>query len=280
MSEQAVLPNFTSFDLRTVRYEEIHSIGKPDFQYMVTATQVRAGDRIMDCGCGYGAVTRELLEHTTPDTIARLTVDLVDESAVQLERAREELASWIHRADCPRLKFIRASFPWSFGSQHRYDVVLAKMVLHEVPHRQQLDFIDGIYHHLVDEGRLLLWDVCLSPKTADFYRTVIREKDKLAGFETMVNRRHFLTLPDIHTLFSRSGFGSIELIRPMVYRFRSLHRLGPELRGDECALKKLNEATRNAFGRLDRKTQHQLEFQDDGRDVSFQVNKGIFLATR
>ena len=78
----------TSFDHRIVRYEDIHSIAPNDFVVLVNAAAIEAGCRILDCGCGYGAVTREILRTTGgihPHQKADLWIALIDESSVQIE---------------------------------------------------------------------------------------------------------------------------------------------------------------------------------------------------
>ena len=57
------------FDSRLVRYEDIHSITDTDFDELVKIIDAKQGDTILDAGCGYGAVTREILKRFDSFTI-------------------------------------------------------------------------------------------------------------------------------------------------------------------------------------------------------------------
>src|ERR1039457_4141305 len=121
-----MLTAHTSFDQRIVRYEDIHSIQPSDFIALVDAAQIHGRCRILDCGCGYGAVTREVLLATERERLsgaANLAIDLIDESAVQVERAKRELAPWLH-ATGVTLAFINGTFPQDLilGSS-QYDAI-------------------------------------------------------------------------------------------------------------------------------------------------------------
>src|ERR1700680_665270 len=181
----------TSFDRRVVRYEEIHAISSDDFGTFVNAAAINGRCRILDCGCGYGAFTREVLLAIESGRLkggTHLKVDLIDESLIQLERARDELRPWLNVPGVD-LRFIGGVFPDDLGHfSKRYDVVACKMVLHEIRKDRQLRFLENTYDCLKRGGRLVLWDVCLSPDIAPFYRAVIRSKDALAGSYFMGER--------------------------------------------------------------------------------------------
>ena len=82
----------TSFNKRKVRYEELHCIKPSYFDALVDAADIKDCDRVLDCGCGYGAVTREILKRfRMRQQREYFVVDLVDESDTQLEMARSEL---------------------------------------------------------------------------------------------------------------------------------------------------------------------------------------------
>lgn len=273
------MPNTTSFDLRNVRYEEIHSIKREDYDALVDAVELRDNMSILDCGSGYGAVTREILQRAEAEKRTGLRVDLIDESHYQLERARKELARWID-SGMVTIKFIHGTFPQDCPAENRYDVIIAKMVLHEVPVESQPAFVEALFGHLNEGGRVAVWDLCLAPESAEFYRQTIREKDRLAGFETMTQRRHFLSEPEMRALFDNSSFHSVEFYRNIAYRFETKKRLGPELRGDTSLLEALNAAIRNRTRTLPAEILPTLAIQDDGDNISFAIRKAIFVGTR
>ncbi len=273
----------TSFDRRIVRYEEIHSIKAADFVAMVKAAEIHGACHILDCGSGYGAVTREVLraaERNPESRQAHLAIDLIDESAVQIERAKLELQPW-HSFPGVTLAFITGTFPQDLNSPPAsYDVVFCKMVLHEINRGMQPSFLASTYDYLRAGGRLVFWDVCLPADIADFYRGVVRMKDSLAGYDTMVQRRNFLTETEIRNLFAQSPFGSVEFVRDISYRFDTRKRLIPEFGGDHARFDKWQRYIRSTASEIPPATLNSINYTDDGPTITFDVRKVIGIARR
>jgi len=273
----------TSFDKRVVRYEEIHAIQHIDFAELIRSAQIHNARRILDCGCGYGAVTREVLRFAECErqrSAVNLTITLIDESAVQIERAKSELQPWLSSKGVA-LNFVKGTFPQDLtvGSL-AYDVIICKMVLHEVAKDEQSFFLRSVHDCLNRGGRLVFWDLCLAEETANFYRDVIRLKDSLAGFETMVQRRNFLTESELRGLFANSPFGSFELVKEISYRFDTQRRLISEFGGDQSRFNQWHDFIRRSAERINPAILKQLEYHDGGDSISFHVRKIIGLANR
>lgn len=274
----------TSFDQRIVRYEEIHSIQQSDFRAFVDAAEIHGRSSILDCGCGYGAVTREVLLATENERLkggADLAIDLVDESHVQIERARLELSPWLGGAPGATLAFINGSFPGDLvRGSGPYDVIFCKMVLHEITKDQQLLFLTSAHEHLKIGGRFVFWDVCLSADIAEFYRAVVRAKDSLAGYETMAQRRNFLSESELRLLFEASPFGRVDFVKDIAYRFDTQKRLLPEFLGDESRFDEWQQSIRKSVTTLSSAALASIHYQDEGPSISFNVRKVIAVAIR
>ena len=80
----------TSFDNRLIDLDKLHNITHEIWKSFYDITNLPDCARILDLGCGYGAATRKIIEQR--DANAPLYVDLLDESQVQLNKAKEELA--------------------------------------------------------------------------------------------------------------------------------------------------------------------------------------------
>jgi SAM-dependent methyltransferase len=273
----------TSFDQRIVRYEEIHAIQPNDFRAFVDAARIHGRSRILDCGCGYGAVTREVLlatELERQNGATDVVVDLIDESNVQIDRAKRELTPWLN-ATGATLVFINGTFPQDLDPiLTRYDAIFCKMVLHEITKDQQLAFLMNIYERLKTGGRLVLWDLCLSSDIAEFYRAVVRAKDALAGYQTMAERRNFLTETELLELFAGSPFGHIEFVRNIAYRFDTQKRLIPEFLGNEVRFARWHDFIRRSVETLSPADLAKIQYQDAGSSISFNVRKVIAVASR
>lgn len=273
----------TSFDQRVVRYEEVHAIHPDDFRAFVDMTGVMdTHSKVLDCGCGYGAITRELLratEHSRTQGNTRLTIDLIDESAIQLSRARMELQQWLSSRNAT-LSFIEGVFPDDLENGRTYDVIACKMVLHEVDRGQQPSFVDGLYQSLTPQGRLLLWDICLSADVADFFRAIVRRKDQLLGFDSMVQRRSFLTEEDLMNLFRRSSFERVQLARDILYRFDTSRRFLTEFRADREKFELWTDFVRERAANLPTSVRAYLHYSDCSAGISFDIRKVIAVAQR
>jgi len=273
----------TSFNQRIVRYEEIHSIAQNDFDALINAASPNTADRILDCGSGYGAVTRELLSKVSSSQLPKaspLRIDLIDESTVQLERAKQELKPWLNNPAFI-LTLIPGTFPDDLPTKSmEYDVVFSKMVLHEIPSFTQPEFVRRVYECLKKNGRFVFWDVCLSPNTAEFYRNVVRMKDHLAGYETMVERRNFLTEHEIRNLFDLSPFAHFELVKNITYQFDTVKRLEPEFRGDRVRFEEWQTFIRASAASIGASVLEEIHYQDDGYRIRFNVRKVIARAIR
>jgi SAM-dependent methyltransferase len=273
----------TSFDCSIVRYEEIHSIAPDDFKFLAESATIESGNRILDCGCGYGAVTREVLRSSVGQDslgVRHLSIDLIDESHVQLERAKSELQEWSGIAGI-KLEFLCGSFPEDIPpSVPRYDLIFCKMVLHEIPVDKQLSFVTSIYGHLAESGDFVFWDVCLSEEIAEFYRAAVRQKDLLAGYTTMAERRNFLTEKGMGDLFLSSPFRQVQILKNIKYRFDTLKRLIPEFANDLARFEEWQRFIRQAAKSLSPQIMNGLNYEDTGDTIRFDVRKVIARATR
>jgi 2-polyprenyl-3-methyl-5-hydroxy-6-metoxy-1,4-benzoquinol methylase len=276
-------PSQTSFDRRIVRYEELHAISQVDFRTFVDTAAIYGHCRLLDCGSGYGAFTREVLLATESSRLSgetHLKIDLIDESPVQIERAQTELQAWL---DAPgvSLRFVQGTFPDDLNEfSEQYDVVACKMVLHEIRKERQLSFLENTHECLSRAGRLVLWDVCLSPDIAPFYRAVIRSKDALAGYPSMVERRYFLTEEEMRALFHASTYRHVTFVKDILYRFDTRKRFIPEFGGDSSRFAQWQEFVRESVQALSPEVLAKLRYVDDGNSISFDVRKVIVTGKR
>jgi SAM-dependent methyltransferase len=293
----------TSFDMRIVRYESIHKISPESFAAMVEALDVKDSDRILDCGCGYGAVSREVLlwrdKMNAADSAAsfRVAIDLVDESLRQIERAKVELAPWSTNPSVT-LSFLQCTFPSASVPKNAYDAIALKMVLHEMPSTEderlksgnetivlQKTFFQELVDRLKPGGRLAVWDLYLTETSRDFFANVMRKKDELAGFQTLVARRHFLTTVEIVTLLEQQRtLVQVRLVKLSAYQFSTKSRLEPELKSDKAKLYALNQHIRTLLECMEPDSRKalvdEISLIDLGDDIQFMVHIAIFRAKK
>lgn len=132
--------------------EEFHTLGRAGSQALADAADIRAGERVLDIGCGIGGPARFLAR------TFGCSVTGIDLSAEFVEVARDlnervgvtDLVD-IHRADALRMPFDRASF----------DVVWTQHATMNVA--DKLAFYREVTRVLVPAGRLAFFDIVAGP---------------------------------------------------------------------------------------------------------------------
>ncbi|MGD1846088.1 MAG: class I SAM-dependent methyltransferase [Salibacteraceae bacterium] len=225
------------YDQRVVRYEEISHYPPHLFQTLVQQADPQPGDCVLDLGAGYGAVTQAFLE-AYPESDLRMHV--LERSPVQLTRARSELIEAYGPAIDTRLKFYCGDFlDLSLEPEH-YEIVVAKMVVHEFPSNRQIDLMKKVKALLAPGGRFFIWQTLLDLESVAFFRKLMRKKDELAGFANLARDRHFIAESELFALLQAAGFQRWQRIRVWDYPFDTAKRLRSEFRNEKPLLGEWN----------------------------------------
>jgi len=250
------------FDNRIVEYEYIHSIDPKDTAALVNAIDPKDGQIILDGMCGYGSVAKSILEKNKS-----VAIYLLDESSVQIKRARKNL---------PLLtsgRFITRKFTYSKLKLEYFDTVVIKMGLHEVSKKDQIAVLKESFRILKPTGKLVIWDIMLDDMTQKLFQKIIKKKDKLAGYNMLVKERYFFREEEFIKNVKRAGFRKINDFHSINYRFSSLKRLESELHNNFIKLNKFNEYIRDIFPK---KLRDKMEYKDINPDIQFNIKKKIF----
>jgi len=254
------------FDNRIVSYEYIHSITPADFSKLIDAIDPKSGDYILDAMCGYGAVSKTVLERTPEAKIY-----LLDESEVQLERARKNIPQ------VDQENFVLESSPHNGFANQYFDKIVIKMGLHEVSLLKHLAILKEFYRILKNTGKLVVWDVMLNNETQILFQDIIRKKDELSGFTVLTRDRYFFREEEFIENAKKAGFKTITEFHPISYRFSSKKRLEFELGGDIKKLKQLNDFIR---GKFPDSLKQKLLYEDFGDDIQFTLTNKIFTLSK
>ncbi len=264
-----------SFDVRIVRYEYIHSIKDEFFDELAKIANPQNGQNILDAGCGYGAVTREILKRAKNK---KLNCFLADANHTQLMRAKEELGSIDgHKSET---KFFIDNLVDTKFEENTFDTIIAKMVIHEIPLEKQKQAIENAYRILKPNGKLIIWDMALDNDTQLFIQEVIRMKDKLAGFKTLEKNRYFLRFDEIKTLLSSAGFKKAKKEYQIVSPVITHKRLEQEFGNSKAKLNKWHKFIREKAKETKPTILKKLKFADEGESISFVPPKAIITAIK
>ena len=266
----------TSFDKRIVRYEEIHSIKQEHFDVLCSLLNPIDNQKILDLGAGYGACTREILRHY-PNV--KFFFTLADNSAVQLERAKREIPQIILDNDSPSsINFELDNIINSKFADDSFDIIIAKMVLHEINKGSQLSALKEIYRILKPNGKFIFWDLYLDNDSREFFQTIINEKDRLCGFDTLYRNRYFLTGKEIFDLFELAGFckatKELDLMTPII----TSKRLKEEFSNNSLLLNEWNTFIREKAKITDPYILFNLSYKDCNEYLMLVPPKAIVTA--
>lgn len=270
-TEELTAPNATNgWNIRNVNYETIHDVDEYDFQCLIKSLDVQDQNTVVDAMCGYGAVSKRISTWATENGI-QISLKLMDKFPQQLDRSQDLLGTHsIERitADARDTVFPPASI----------DRIVFKMGIHEVPQNDQLLILQNAYQALKDNGIICIWDVLPESEPLQLlFQDIIRKKDSLAGFATMVSDRYFFRQDEIFTNLTVAGFKEIQLTKIIKYRFSSAMRLDAEFGGDVEKLNSFNEFIRSV---VPNKVKELLEYEDCGDTIKMTFRKGIVKAMK
>lgn len=187
----------TGFDDRLVNYEYIHGNQEEDFFHLIQALDPQKTDVILD-GCGgYMDVSKKILNQFQDK---KPEIYVLDESSLQLSRAQEKQLvpdNHLIQGDIANMPF----------PDNTFDKVVVKMGMHEMPFEKQRTAFKECYRVLKLGGKLVIWDLALpDDETQKLFQDIIREKDRLCGFDFLVKNRYFQKYSELMELFNQTGF--------------------------------------------------------------------------
>jgi ubiquinone/menaquinone biosynthesis C-methylase UbiE len=206
------------FDTRIVRYEEIHKVTGKDYEALVRAIDPKPGEVIFEGCAGYADVSKHVID-AAADFDEKPEIYILDESPVQINRAREELR--VLPDDHVLLGDIRITgLP-----DDKFDKAVIKMGVHELPQAEQSKVFREMHRILRPGGKFIMWDLSLDQDTQKAFQDIIRKKDELAGFDMLVTNRYFQRHDELEKLFEEAGFQDVRDEHRIRYVFNPKGRI-------------------------------------------------------
>ena len=277
-----------SYEYRVVEYEKIHKIKDEYFEELVDAVDPQDKEVILDGMDGYGAASKWILRRAKS---LGFTVEIytLDKSVIQIERARKNVPS-ITEDHIVKADIRQSGFP-----DGMFDKVVIKMGVHEVPKNEQIKIFKEVSRILKPGGRLVIWELALTEENQKLFQDFIREKDTLAGFDSMARERYFPRHDELRKLFLDAGFSDIKDYYDIQYQPSTWDRreelVSKERKiltdqktvltdEDEQKLKELGEKRAKKLTEFVRKNfpehlKEKMKFKDVGDDIQFEVRKII-----
>lgn len=196
-TKEKILPK-AGFDDRIVDFSVIHNHKPEDVEAFVKIIDAKPGQIILDGMDGYGSVAKEILKKTGD---LHPEIYTVDESSVQVERARHNIPH------AEQHHIIQSDIRKTPFEDSKFDIVVIKMGIHELPKDEQIKVVREMYRVLKPGGKFVTWELSfLDSETQKAFQDIIRKKDELAGFEKLVANRYFPRRDELLGLLSEAGF--------------------------------------------------------------------------
>lgn len=265
------------YQRRVVRLEDIHQVDQRQFDQLAAAVDPSMGMTVLDAGAGYGAVSRELAARSAH---LELSYHLLEISGTQLAMAPEELAKVLPKSLVDRTTvYHHASVLDANLPTNCYDRIVAKLLWHELPQHEQPQLATELFRMLAPGGKLVLWHISLqNPELASFYRSIIREKDRLAGYHSLVSDRYFTAEDELKCQLQAAGFQGIRRESLLRYDFNSQTRLSSDFRGDETLLWAWNQHIAAAARQLSAEQKQSLHYRAQGNSHCAEFAWGLYVA--
>lgn len=267
-------PVLNAYEVRNADYAIVHSESDEDFNQFLDALAIRDGERVIDVGGGYGSIFIRQIQRCPHLTFE---YDLLDGGLFQLRKGQEKIDKVLAAAaNSSVVRYLHQDATRLDLPTEYYDLVICKMFLHEIPSIYKNELIANLYRIVKPGGRIIVWNPDLNEDDHEFFTHVIKKKDELAGFESMVQNRHFLLNNDLCALMEAAGF--IGFCKPLMfdYHLRTSHRLMEEFSGDREKLLAWNEYILKIADKLDSDTRNRLNIQISGDDIYINFKRGIF----
>jgi SAM-dependent methyltransferase len=176
---------------------------------------------ILDAMAGNGNLTLRLYNYCQQHGIALPKVTLLELSKVQCAFAKRHLAGIPVQVVWGDILTLEDYESHVALPERNFDRVMIKSGSHEIPLARQLKLYNAIFHALRPGGMFInlgfLFD---DVEERDQFRELTRFKDRLAGLESAVSDRHFLTRDELYTRLQQAGFTDIRCGMHVSYTIR------------------------------------------------------------
>jgi len=267
-------PIHNSYEVRNADYSIVHSESDADFNEFFAALDIKDGERVIDVGGGYGPIFTRLIEQRPA---LSFEYDLLDGGLFQLKKAEEKINVLLKKhQNSSSVRYIHQDAIQLDLHSGYYDLVICKMFLHEIPKQHKKDLIAKLYDVLKPGGRLIAWNPDLNDGDHAFFSSLIKKKDELAGFESMVQNRHFLLTSELADMMTEAGFSGFKKLLTFDYHLSTRNRLDEEFAGDKEKLREWNDYILSIAQQLDESTRQQLRISVSGDDIYINFKRGVF----
>ena len=259
---------------RKVDFDKIHGDNEEAFSFLVNALGLQSGMTIGDFMCGYGSLSRKVLEHCVKEGHF-VRIILSDAYQEQLDRTHIYLAPYEqqgfviqrHKQDI-----------CSLSLESKIDKAIIKLGLHELRKEQQLSALVNVFDVLKPQGEIYLWEFLgKTEELTKYFRKVVKEKDRLAGYQSLVENRYFAHEDEIVANLRSAGFTDILTVYEGIFLYETATISEADFSGDKEKLQSWNNYLRQ---NLPEHIKRAINFTERGESISMSFTKKIIKAKK
>lgn len=267
-------PILNAYEIRNADYAVVHSESALDFDQFIEALAIKDGEKVIDIGGGYGSIFMQLIPRQPH---VNFEYDLLDGGMFQLKKGEEKISALLEEYDNQsNVRYLHQDATQLNLHANHYDLVICKMFLHEIPQPNKKALIDSLFDIVKPGGRLVVWNPDLEENDYQFYTSVIKKKDELAGYVSLVQNRHFLLNQDFCSLMESAGFTRVQKLLTFDYHLHTVNRLNEEFLGDKLKLQEWNDYIMQIAAELDDPTRQSLKIQALDNNIYINFKRSVF----
>ncbi len=268
----------SDYETRDVDYSLIHGETKEVFSKFVQALKLKTDSKLLDLGGGYGSLLLNILENSPR---LSFNYDLLDSSELQLKKAKKYIDDFLKKGEnMAVVSYIHQNAAQMSLPENRYDVIVCKMFVHEIPvHKKEIIF-KKIFLALKPGGHVVFWNPDLNEDDYSFYINTIRKKDELAKFNALVEDRHFLLNSELITHLETAGFSNVEKLFGFNYDLHTSRRLQAEFNNKEDDLQQWNSYIIEIAGFLPPDLKKSLIIDVKENNIHLRFKRAVFKALK
>jgi ubiquinone/menaquinone biosynthesis C-methylase UbiE len=271
-------PVLNAYEIRNADYAVVHNESEVDFDQFIEALAIKNGEKVIDVGGGYGSIFMRLIQRQRH---INFEYDLLDGGLFQLKKAEEKISVLLERYDNQsEVRYLHQDATQLSLQANYYDMVICKMFFHEIPQPYKQKLIEDLFTIVKPGGRVVVWNPDLEANDYQFYTSVIKKKDELAGYESLVQNRHFLLNQDFCSLMKKAGFTHIQKVLTFDYHLHTINRLNEEFMGDKLKLQEWNNYIMKIAKELDGNTRQNLKIKSLDDNIYINFKRSVFCLNK
>jgi ubiquinone/menaquinone biosynthesis C-methylase UbiE len=265
------------YEKRDVDFSLIHNESDEVYYKLIDLMSICEGQTFLDIGGGYGSFLYKLLNRI-PET--NMEYHLWDSSKTFIAKANRDYDNYLEKSPNIKVSFVHNNGLKISENHSKFDVILCKMFIHEIPKSEKEKVFDNIYSLLKPGGRVYFWKPDLTEKNFDFYTKVIAKKDQLANFENLANERAFLLNTELEAHLAHSGFQEISKLFDFDYILHTDRRLVSEFRNETQKLIEWNNFIKEEHEALNQKDITAIKEDKSINRITIDFKRIIYSALR